>query len=176
MLRPSLTKANYLLTKHISLAMSRILSEEAKLSIRRKRKAKRLFRDVPLFAFNLLNDEIGNYSYDQFSIDITYRKPRKKRKSRSPLVRYGRFKEIQKHLGNWYATKDPSYLLIAQQLRNRITQPYRMQIRVGQEFYEFTFDPTYSIDLIREINQIKFNSLEEFNAKKDSILKFSNIK
>ncbi|WP_289035014.1 hypothetical protein, partial [uncultured Flavobacterium sp.] len=58
-------------------------------NIRRMRKARRLYKKQPLFAYDILCKEYPDYTYDKFWDDLRYRRKPKRRKGKSALVRYG---------------------------------------------------------------------------------------
>ncbi len=59
--------------------MGKPFTAERLESIRRMRKARRLFRKEPLFAYMLLSLEYVDYSYAQFLDDLRYRTKAKRK-------------------------------------------------------------------------------------------------
>lgn len=60
-------------------------SPERLQHIRRLRKARRLFKQQPLFAYNIMSGSYEDYSLSDFLEDLRYRKPRKKKKGKKFL-------------------------------------------------------------------------------------------
>jgi hypothetical protein len=99
------------------------------LNIRRIRKARRLFKQQPLFAYVLLCEIYTDYSYVNFLEDLRYRKQPKKRKGKSALQRYGRYDRIQQLIERYRATGNIDYAIAAKRLRDLLTKPYRVWYR-----------------------------------------------
>lgn len=121
-------------------------------AIRRMRKARRLNKTQPLFAFNLLCSIYQDYTYEMFLEDLRKRsKPKKKRKGKSPLIRYGRYGRMQKMKFEFVRTGEIKYALQAQQLHRKLTQPYRLQVQIAGENWEYTFSALVEIEQIERL-------------------------
>lgn len=144
--------------------MGKPFSTERLTNIRRIRKARRLFKQVPLFAYSLLEAEIPGYTYACFLADLKTKKTRSKKKhSRAVLVRYGRFNQMNRLLEQYRDTGDISFALKAIQLRKVMTKPYRVIIQKNGTSLEFGLSPLipYTImeQLVKELSACK--SLKE---------------
>jgi hypothetical protein len=122
--------------------------------IRRMRKARRLWRIQPMFAFYEMTKTYPDYTYEQFVEDLRRRTPKKKKKFKSSLHRYGRYQQITALLLRYRQTNDPLYALQAIRLRRIINRPYRMRARIEGITKEYTYSAL-----------IPFNAMEEFAQK-----------
>lgn len=126
-------------------------SEERLFRIRRLRKARRLFKQAPLFAFLWMQLEYPGYTYPEFLDDLRRRTPPKKKKGKSPLLRYGRYYRFQDMLFDYSQTKDPEYLRKAVRLRKHMTKPYRLLHKTKEGIVEYSFSPFLKIEIIEEL-------------------------
>ncbi|MNJ95329.1 hypothetical protein D3C87_130390 [compost metagenome] len=79
--------------------MSKPFSPERLANIRRIRKARRLFKRSPLFAYCEMEKEFPGYTYTHFLDDLKIKKKKNaKTKIGSKLKRYGRFSEMTRLL------------------------------------------------------------------------------
>lgn len=140
--------------------MSGKFSSERLFKIRRMRKARRLFKQMPLFAFVIMQAEYVGYSLVQFQDDLRRRsKPKPKKKGKSPLARFGRYWRIQQLIARYSYTLDEALIIKAMKLRQRITKPYRLEVRLKGMIHEFTILPLTPIQdvesLITKFNHCK---------------------
>lgn len=135
------------------ITQRKCFSVERLYSIRRLRKARRLFKRFPLFAFEMMRETYPEYEYELFWDDLRRRTPKKKRKKKSPLVRYGRYWRMDKLISQFRLTKNFELIEQANQLRRQITKPYRMVIRLKGMRKEYFFSPFISIERIEELNR-----------------------
>jgi hypothetical protein len=119
----------------------RPFSAERLFHIRRLRKARRLFKQAPLFAFEQMRQEYEDYTPEQFWEDLRRRTPKAKRSKKSPLVRYGRYSAMQKLLSDYQWTHDPQLALKAMQLRRYMTTPYRVMAEFVDCCMEYSLSP-----------------------------------
>lgn len=129
------------------------LTPEKLQNLRRLRKARRLYKQTPLFAYQLMQQEYPNYSYAKFMDDLRRRTKKKIRKKKSPLVIFGRYWRIDKLMVQFRSTKDFTLLEMAIKLRKNITKPYRMLVKLKGECMEFTFSPFTPIERIEQLNE-----------------------
>lgn len=140
------------------------LNPEKLQALRRLRLARRLWKQFPLLAFDMVREKYPDYSYDQFLCDL---KPRRKRKShrhiKNPLKRFGRFEKIEQLLSLYTDSGDPKFYLQAQKLRMIITRPYRLEIKRDGKGWEFTFPPETPYRKIEQLSRDcqKCQSLDE---------------
>ncbi len=120
-------------------------------AIRRMRKARRLYKKQPLFAYDMLRTEYPGYTYDQFRDDLRYRRKPKRRKGKTPLARYGRYWRMQQLTAQYSSTGNIVYGLQAQRLRKYMTKPYRVKVRIGREVLEYRFSPLIRIEAIEQL-------------------------
>lgn len=128
--------------------MGKPFSPERLASIRRMRKARRLFKKQPLFAYEILCSEYMDYTYEKFWDDLRYRTRPKRRKSKSPLVRFGRYRRMEKLNELFRVTANIDYGLQAQRLRRHMTKPYRVLVRIDGQILEYSFSPLIKIEEI----------------------------
>ncbi len=131
--------------------MGKPFTPERLANIRRMRKARRLFRKQPLFAYTLMVESYPGYCYLQFVDDLRLRRPRKRKKGKSPLVRYGRYNRMEELKAKYRNTGNIDYAIQAQKLRKHLTKPYRVQVRLYKQIIEYNFSPVVNI---REIEQL----------------------
>lgn len=131
--------------------MGKAFAPERLMHIRRLRKARRLFKRKPLFAFEEMRLAYPQYTYDEFLDDLRRRTPRKNRQPKSPLPRYGRYVRMQQLLDDYKRRGDTDALWMAVQLRERMTKPYRVSASIGHERIEFTFSPMISMGRIEQL-------------------------
>jgi len=139
-------------------------SPERLMLIRRLRKARRYYKQLPLFAYSLMVDEHAGYTYAEFLEDLRPRKPSKKKQGKSRLNRYGRYERMQKLLMLYDRTQELSQAIQAKKLRERLTQPYRVQVRVGTTFLEYSLSPLIPIERIEKLVEQLANVQSEKQA------------
>ncbi len=120
-------------------------------NIRRIRRARRLHKQQPLFAYEVMRTDYPGYTFDLFLDDLRYRKPRKKRKGKSGLCRYGRFNRMHSLIIQYGWTGDVEFAIQAKKLRERITKPYRVLAHVGDKHIEQNFSALIPIERIEEL-------------------------
>ncbi|WP_316787752.1 hypothetical protein [Pedobacter frigoris] len=142
--------------------------------IRRLRKARRYFKQTPLFAFGRMVEEYPDYSFEQFTDDLRRRTKPKKRKGRSPLTRYGRFRRIEKLLSEFRLTGDHDAIRKAIRLRKHLVHPYRVQFRIGKDRYEHCFSALIPIEQIEELvsSLSSVTSMEQAQQHIDKLNKY----
>ena len=131
--------------------MGKPFTPERLMHIRRLRKARRLFKRKPLFAFEEMRMLYPQYTHDEFLNDLRRRKPGKKKQPKSPSTRYGRYARMQRLLSDYKRGGDTDALWMAVKLRERMTKPYRVSAKIGKERIEFTFSPMVSISSIEQL-------------------------
>lgn len=131
--------------------MGKAYTPERLARTHRMRKARRLFKQTPLFAFALMQQHYPQYTYDEFWDDLRRRTKKKQKRHKTPLTRYGRYARMQQLLRQYGYTKDTSLLREAVKLRERMAKPYRVMARVGGEGLEFTFSPLVQIHAIEQL-------------------------
>lgn len=130
---------------------------------RRKRVAKRMALRFPLFAVEFTREEFPQYTQEQFQSDIEGKKLQKKRKGKSPLKRMGRYRAMREALTEYRITGDIEHLRRAQQLRNRMFQPYKIDYRLGKERKIVLFAAETDYGKIAELANIKFVSWQQLD-------------
>ena len=121
--------------------------------MRRLRRARYLTKKMPLFAFQVMQSEYQGYTYDQFLDDLRRRSKPKQKKGRSPLIRYGRYQHLQKALADYHITGDIRFAIEAQQLRKRITKPYRVLYRCKSGTFEYTLSSLIPMKCIIQLTE-----------------------
>lgn len=136
---------------------------ERLMQVRRMREARRLFKQSPLFAYELMLQKYPAYTHYQFLDDLRRRTKKRPGRKKTTLTKYGRFARMQKMLGEYSQTKDIKPLLAATKLRERMTKPYRVVATVGKQRMEFCFPPTVQIQAIEQLTTdlSKCASMEE---------------
>ncbi len=132
--------------------MGKPYSAQRLANIRRMRKARRLYRLEPVFAYERLSREYAGYSQEDFLDDLRIRSKRKgRKKSKSPLMRYGRFRRMQKLIDLFMQTDDIAYALQAQRLRDNMTAPYRLQLIISGAHLAYSFSALIRIEDIESL-------------------------
>lgn len=126
-------------------------SPERLAKVRRMRKARRLFKNAPLFAYVLMRKDYPNYTDAEFVDDLCRRSKRKPRKRKTPLERFGRYSRMQQLLRAYGNSGDVETLLAAARLRKRMTAPYRVMAQLGGKRWEFTFSPLVRLNEIEHL-------------------------
>lgn len=130
--------------------MGKPFSPERLENLRRMKKARRLNKRQPLFAFLLMSGEYTDYTYEQFLDDLRYRRPPKKRKGKSGLVRFGRYRRMESLIVEYQLNGNIETAIKAKQLRERMTKPYRVQFRVKGEVMEYQLSALIPIEQIEK--------------------------
>ncbi len=118
-------------------------------------KARRFFKKAPIFAFQELQALLGDeYTFEQFLGDLKLKTKPKRKAKKSGLVRYGRYGRMMQLVSIWRSSGDISFLIEAQQLRDRISQPYRLQVRYGREIKEYYYPPEVPINHLEAILEL----------------------
>lgn len=146
--------------------MGKPFTPERLASTRRMRKARRLYRRQPVFAFPFLCTEYPDYTHEQFLDDLRYRTKPKRKNKKTTLTRYGRYGRMVELLGLYRNTGNTEYAVQAQQLRKRMTKPYRVLVKINGKSWEYGVDATIPI---REVEQLTAelstcSTLEEADA------------
>lgn len=135
-------------------------------NIRRMRKARRLFKQQPLFAYLIMLENYTAYTYEQFADDLRLRSKRKKRKGRSNLQRYGRYRRMMELIGLYNKTGNTDFAIQSFKLRARLTKPYRVQLKLKGVRLEYSFAATTPIHRIEElVNKLNECTQEEHTNK-----------
>lgn len=146
--------------------MRKQFSPERLANIRRLRRARYLYRKLPLFAFEMMKAQFPGYDYQQFLEDLRYRRPPKKRKSRTGLLRYGRYSRIEQLNASYMVTGKIEFALKAMQLRRNIAKPYRVVLRLKGEQLEWQFSPLIRIERIEELVAVLAHCTDATQAQK----------
>lgn len=94
------------------------------------RRARRLFRKAPLFAFAMMREEYPQYTHENFCDDLRYRTKRRRKRGKSQLLRYGRYRRMELLKEQFRQTGNSDFALQAQKLHRNMTKPYRVLARV----------------------------------------------
>lgn len=136
-------------------------------------KARRLYKQAPLFAFQELKAFLeGDYTFEQFLSDLRpRRKPKPKTKQKSGLAKYGRYHRMMDLVARWNTSKDFDALYHAQVLRNRISQPYTLLVRYSKESREYFYRPEVPITHLETVVKLskECSSHVEFEEKKKAL-------
>ena len=157
--------------------MGKPFTPERLESTRRMRRARRLYRQQPLFAYEMLSSEYMGYSYGQFLDDLRYRTKPKPKEKKSTLIRYGRYRRMRELLERYRQTGELEFALQAQRLRKRMTAPYRVLLRINGESIEYGFEPTIAITEIERLTADLKNCKSEKDADEmvEGFRKYSRI-
>ena len=144
--------------------------------VRRLRKARRLYKAMPLFAYDILQKEYPGYSYEAFLQDIQPRKKKLRPKThKSRRVRFGRYFEMQRMARRYNETQNPVYGLKANQLRKYLSKPYRVLISINNQVQEYSYPATISITLIQQLVTMagSCQDFTEYEQKEREVLRYS---
>lgn len=146
--------------------MGKPFTPERLENIRRMRKARRLFKQQPLFAFLIMLEHYPLYTYEKFVDDLRIRSKRKKRKGKSNLQRYGRYWRMMELIGLYNKTGNINFAIQSAKLRERLTKPYRVQLKLNDVRLEYRFAATTPIHRIEElVNKLNECTQEEHANK-----------
>lgn len=157
--------------------MGKPFTPERLASIRRMRKARRLHKQQPLFAYHILCEIYPAYSYSDFLEDLRYRRPPKRRKGKNNLQRYGRYARMNQYLETYKCTCNADDALQAIRLRQCLTKPYRVMVKVGKYNWEYSFSPLIPIQYIEELvgRLTKYCTETEVNNIVENFKKTTNL-
>lgn len=143
---------------------------------RRRRVAKRMEKRFPLFAVEFMKEEFSDYDFEQFVEDIKRPKRKiKKRKGKSPLKRQGRYPLMMENIKQYESTGNIKYLHQAQKLRNRINQPFEVVFSLNGKRRVEVFPSTASVEIIKSLAQIKFDSWEMLDSILEERLRYAHL-
>ena len=152
--------------------MGKPFSAERLFNIRRIRKARRLFRQQPLFAFALMCEVYTDYTYFNFLDDLRYRKAPKKRKGKAALQRYGRFDRVQQLMERYKETRNLDDAIAAKRLRDLMTKPYRVWYRCEGVTVEVCFSPLIPLIQIENL-VLRLKSVQTGEEAQGLVAEFS---
>lgn len=143
--------------------MGKPLTPEKLFALRRLRKARRLFKQQPVFAFAILCKEYKGYTHEQFMEDLRLRtKPKPKKKKTTPLSRYGRFDQMNQFLELYQNTGLIDYARQAQRLRSAMTKPYRVLVKIQSIYIEYRLCPLIPYkEVVKLIESLKTCKTED---------------
>lgn len=144
--------------------MGKPFTPERLANTRRMRRVRRLYRQQPLFAYEMLCREYVGYSYGQFLDDLRYRTKPKRKEKKTTLTRYGRYRRMAELLERYRQTGELEFALQAQRLRKRMTKPYRVLVKISGESIEYGFEPTIAITEIERLT----SDLKTCKSEKDA--------
>lgn len=131
--------------------MGKKFKPERLASIRRMRRARRLYKQQPVFAFEILSTEYADYTPEQFIDDLRYRSKPKPKKKKDALLRYGRYTKMMQCLELFRSTGITEYAIQAQRLRRNMTKPYRVLIKINGKHIEYGLDPLINIEDVERL-------------------------
>lgn len=137
------------------------------------RKARRLFKIAPLFAYQMMCQDYEQYTYPQFLDDLRRRTPKRKRKGKSPLVRFGRYSRINKLINEYQSTGNFDLLREADRLRGVITKPYRVLVKIKNRYKEYFFSALIPMCQIEEL-MMKINGCKTEEEVEKIVEQFDN--
>ena len=151
--------------------MGRPFTPERLDNIRRIRKARRLFKQTPLFAFHLMEKDYPGYTCERFRDDLRRRSKAKQKKTKTTLKRYGRYHRFLQLLSHYRITNDLETARQAAQLRSNMTKPYRILVRCGNESREFSASPLIDYSVIEQLN-VQLNACGNMREAEELITTF----
>jgi hypothetical protein len=131
--------------------MGRPYTPERLEKMRRMRKARRLFKKQPIFAFAMMVEAYPGYTHEEFLDDLRYRRPPKKRKGKSGIQKFGRYRRMEELLSRYRQDGNIECALQAQRLRERMSKPYRVRVAVGRHNIEYRVSPLVPIANIENL-------------------------
>jgi len=147
----------------------RQLSPESLFKLRRLRKARRLWKKEPVFAYQMMLDEFPDYSHEQFVADLKRRsKSVSKRRKKYPLTKYGRYSRMEALIFEYALTGNPIYMTKANQLRRNMTKPYDFQVWKNGVLNYHSLSPLIPIEDIEQLQEEMKNCMN-LDAANDAI-------
>lgn len=134
--------------------MGKPFTPERLARIRRMRKARRLYRAQPLFAFEMMQQQYPAYTYQDFCDDLRYRKKPKRRKGKSFLKRFGRYARMEQLNEMYHRTGNIAYAVQAQRLRKHMTKPYRILVRIDGDILEYGLSALVRIEEVERLTNL----------------------
>lgn len=83
------------------------------------------------FAFAMMREEYPQYTHENFCDDLRYRTKRRRKRGKSQLLRYGRYRRMELLKEQFRQTGNSDFALQAQKLYTNMTKPYRVLARVS---------------------------------------------
>lgn len=131
--------------------MDRKFSPERLTNIRRMRKARRLYRQAPLFALVWMQAEYPGYTPEQLADDLRRRTKPKPRSGKYNHYRWGRYRRMERLIAEYRHTRDEALIRQAAQLKRNMTKPYRVLYTIGREKWVKHFPPQIAIERIEQL-------------------------
>lgn len=149
-------------------------SIEAVMKNRRKRKARRVWKQQPLFAFSLLAAEFPDYTPEAFIKDVRITNDKKSKFKKTSLARYGRYPVLMNLLAKWKRDRDVSIGLEILKLRRNMTKPYRLVVTFEKKQWCFEYPATYAVTTMEKLVTAadSAKNLEEFKEKEKNITRY----
>ncbi len=153
--------------------MERILTTR-----QRRRLARKMEREQPLFAFVLLCEMVTDYSVETFIRDIQPTKRSKYRKGKSIKLVRARH-ELHQELVRLLDVKNPSNKTVTHLMLNHEnkTKPFIFRKKIGEETFRVVFDRNWPLTLVRQTASelLSIKTIEELNARWKEITRWSAV-
>lgn len=160
---------------HQTISIDQILAKRVQ---RRRRVAKRMVKRFPLFAVEFMQEEFPRYDHETFVADVTRktRKGKSFRRSKSPLIRQGRYPLYEKALSNYRLTNERKYLEEAQHWRSRLHLRFELLFVLNKERKYYSFHSTTALRTIEKLKGIKgYKTWEELDSMIKEATKYDHI-
>lgn len=141
-------------------------SQERLMHIRRLRRARMLYKKVPLFAYQQLSTEYPGYTVEEFWEDLKPRRRPTPKTKKDTGMRYGRYAEIGRLLSDYQRTGNIKDLITANSLQARLRKPYRLQVIRQHEVFECSISPLVPIQRVRQLREMLAASSSIDEARK----------
>lgn len=158
--------------------MGKPFSPERLYKIRRIRKARRLFKQEPMFAYSRMCAIYPGYSHEAFIDDLRMRKPKKKKKGKPFFLRYGRYGKMMQLIEQYKQTGDVDFAYKAKLLKDRIMEPYCFAYKVGDIVRNMFFSPMIPLEQIENLSKrlAGLQTIEEADRIVAEFSKYKNLR
>ncbi len=140
-----------------------------------KRKVRWYNKRFGLFGWSFLKD-IMPVSEEEYHSVLSKLKKLKKRKGKSPLVRYGRYRQMEKYLTEYKQTGDLNFLIRANEVRNRLSKMYKLEMLYQGKKIVYSYSAIIDYKQILKIIELSkhVKSHEEYEAMVKKELQYTS--
>jgi hypothetical protein len=128
-------------------------SADRLMKIKRLRRARRLYKRFPLFAYSFMLEDYPDYTYREFCEDLRRRTRSKRMRGKFTFRGYGRYNQMEKMLRLYRETGDIRFAISANRLRQRMTKPFVMEFKNKEGFFICHFSPLTPVSCLEQLQR-----------------------